>query len=217
MCRSLSEVLHQSTPVRFATTAKRQLTNNVEGDNITIQPSALSILRHWPRLCKQIEDEQYDCWMSYYRHTGEHVYGPSPPVFNDPENLVGRRGPHVGFMQSRIKMYKALIQQAERCKLDIRWGQRVVDFYEIDCIRVSVGGVVVENGERMEADVVVAADGIKTKSNKLIRGHDVQPRESGLAVYRTAYSSELALLDPVVRERWNPAGLEHPVWEFWLG
>ncbi len=34
------------------------------GDNLTIQPSALSILRYWPELCKEIEEEQYDCRMA---------------------------------------------------------------------------------------------------------------------------------------------------------
>lgn len=151
--------------------------------------------------------------MSYYRHTGEHIYGPSPPVFNDPENKAGRRGPHVGFMQSRVKMYKALIQQAERCNIGIRWGKRVVDYYETD----SLGGVVLESGERIEADVVIAADGTKTKSNKLVRGEEVGARESGLAVYRTSYPAKHALANPIVRERWNPSRSDHPIWEFWLG
>ncbi|KAF6227262.1 hypothetical protein HO133_008705 [Letharia lupina] len=62
-------------------------------DNLTIQPSAMSIFRHWPELCKEIEEEQYDCWMSDYRHSGQHIYGPKPPSFNDPENTVGRNGP----------------------------------------------------------------------------------------------------------------------------
>ena len=185
------------------------------GDNLTIQPSALSIVRHWPEMCKEIEEEQYDCWMSYFKHTGEHIYGPNPPSFNDPENIIGRKGPHVGFMQGRVKFYKTLMRQVERLGIQTTYNQRVMNYYEIE--DAHVGGVVLENGDRHEADLVIAADGIKTRSNKLISAQDVTPKESGMAIYRSAYPVELALEDPVVRERWPYKTGDRPIWEFWLG
>ena len=115
-----------------------------------------------------------------YKHTGEHIYGPNPPSFNDTENIIGRKGPHVAFMQSRIKFYKPLIRQAQRLGLLIEYHKRVTSYYEDD--ELSIGGVVLESGERREADVVVAADGIKTRSGKLISGEDIQPKESGMAI-----------------------------------
>ena len=187
----------------------------IVGDNLTIQPSALSVFRHWPELCQEIEREQYDCWMAYYKNTGEHIYGPNPPSFNDPENAVGRKGPHVAFMQSRIKFYQSLIRQVERLGLQIEYNKRVVSYYEDD--HASIGGVIIDGGERCEADVVVAADGIKTRSSKLISGEDVQPKESGMAIYRSAYPVEHALSEPLVRDRWKFGKGDRPIWEFWLG
>ena len=175
----------------------------------------MSIFCHWPELCKEIEEEQYDCWMSYYRHSGQHIYGPSPPSFNDPENTVGRKGPHVAFMQSRIKFYKSLICQTERLGLDIEYNRRVVDYYE-DAI-TGIGGVVLESGDKREASVVVAADGIKTHSGKLISGEDLPPKESGMAIYRAAYPVEHIFSEPLVRERWKYKKGDRPIWEFWLG
>ena len=49
----------------------------------------------------------------------------------------------------------------------------------------------------------------------LIHGrHAAPPKSSGMSIYRTAYSKEVAMKDPVVRERW---GNKPPVWEYWLG
>ncbi|KAF4634247.1 hypothetical protein G7Y89_g3863 [Cudoniella acicularis] len=186
------------------------------GDNLTIQPSAFSIFRHWPDFSKDIEAEQYDCWMTYKRHNGTHIYGPSPPMFNDPENISGRKGPYVAFMQSRIKFYRSLIRQVERLGIEIEFGSLVVEYYE-DAER-GVGGVVLEGGEKREADVVVGADGIKALSGKIVEGEGaLPPKESGMAVYRCSYPVEYALADPVVKEQWKFQEGDRPIWEFWLG
>lgn len=175
----------------------------------------MSIFRHWPELCEEIEHEQYDCWMSYYRHSGQHIYGPNPPSFNDPENTIGRKGPHVAFMQSRVKFYKSLVRQVERLGIKVEYNKRVVGYYED--VAVGVGGVVLESGGKGEADVVIAADGIKTCSGKIISGADIQPKESGMAIYRSAYSVENIFSEPLVQERWGHRKGDRPIWEFWLG
>ena len=73
------------------------------------------------------------------------------------------------------------------------------------------------SGERREADVVVAADGIKTRSGKLISGEDVQPKESGMAIYHSAYPIGHAVSGPQVKARWDFKKGNRPIWEFWLG
>ena len=118
-------------------------------------------------------------------------------------------------MQSRIKFYKSLIRQAERLGLLIEYHKRVVSYYEDG--ESGIGGVVLESGERREADVVVAADGIKTSSGRLISGEDIQPKESGMAIYRSAYPIEHALSEPQVKARWHFKSSDRPIWEFWLG
>ena len=150
-----------------------------------------------------------------YKHTGEHIFGPNPPSFNDTENIIGRKGPHVAFMQSRVKFYKSLIRQAQRLGLLIEYHKRVVSYYEGE--ESGTGGVVLESGERREADVVVAADGIKTRSGRLISGDVIQPKESGMAIYRSAYPTEHALSEPQVKARWDFKKGDRPIWEFWLG
>ena len=84
----------------------------------------MSVFRHWPTLRREIEEGQYDAHVSYYRHDGEHIYGPAPPSFNDPENLEGRPV-HTGFMQGRVKFFHQLLRQVERCGITVEWGEHV--------------------------------------------------------------------------------------------
>lgn len=185
------------------------------GDNVQIQPSAILLLRHWPEMGYQIERDQYDVVMSYYKQTGERIYGPAPPMFNDPENIVGRRGfPSVN-AHSRVKLYRAFLEQAERVGLKVEWGKKAVEFWE-DSHR-GLGGVVLENGEIRTGDIVVAADGLRTKSSKIVGGMDKELRTSGKAIYRAGYPIEHALRDPIVQEQWGFKTNEQPIWQFWLG
>ncbi|EWZ43042.1 hypothetical protein FOZG_07789 [Fusarium oxysporum Fo47] len=185
------------------------------GDNVQIQPSAILLLRHWPDMGYEIEENQYDVDMSYYRQTGERIWGPAPPMFNDPENLPSRRGfPSVN-AHSRVKLYRAFLKQAERVGIHVEWGCRVVEYWED--VEGCAGGVVLENGEKRTADIVVAADGLRTKSNTVVPGMPDQLATSGKAIYRAGYPVEHALKDSKVREMWNFKPGDKPIWQFWLG
>lgn len=56
-------------------------------------------------------------------------------------------------MQGRIKFFNMLLRQVERCGIPVHWGQRVKEYYETE----TAGGVVLYNGEKREADIVIAA------------------------------------------------------------
>ncbi|KAL6717308.1 hypothetical protein ACLMJK_005223 [Lecanora helva] len=185
------------------------------GDTINIQASAMSIFRHWPEFARDLEAAQYDCWMTYNKHTGEHIYGPNPPSFNDPENMIGRVGPHVAFMQHRVKLHKLFLAQVEKLGLKVEWNKKVIEYFEDEDIEK--GGIVVEGGQRYYADVVIAADGIKTKSGIIVAGRHTPAFPSGMAIYRCAYPAKQALADPTVRERWERPEGSRPTWDFWLG
>ena len=172
----------------------------------------MSVFRHWPEMSREIEEQQYDAGMSYKKHSGEHIYGPCPPSFNDVENRVGRLGPYVAAAQSRVKFYKMLLRQVAKLGFRIDYGKRVKEFFEAQF--AGKGGVILENGQFLVADIVVAADGLRSRSATLIGGEDLQPKPSGMAIYRTAYPLEYAMKDEVVRKRW---AFSDPMWEFWMG
>lgn len=121
----------------------------------------MSVFRHWPKLHEEIERDQYDTGVTYLQNSGEKIYGPAPPEFNDPEKpsdreaVKSRKGPHVGFMQGRVKFFNMLLRQVERCGIPMHWGNKVSEYYEDEA--AELGGVVLEDGRKWEADIVVAA------------------------------------------------------------
>ncbi|KAK6827176.1 hypothetical protein PG987_010517 [Apiospora arundinis] len=185
------------------------------GDNIQIQPSAVLMWRHWPEMGYEIEANQYDVGMSYYRHSGERIYGPAPPMFNDAEHLAGRRGFSSVNAHARIKLYRAFLRQVARIGLQIEWGAKVAEYWE-DTAQ-GVGGVVLEDGRKRAADIVVAADGVRTKSSTIVSGMPTGLQRSGKALYRAAFPIEHALRDPLVQEMWNFKKDDKPIWQFWIG
>ncbi|KAK5107047.1 hypothetical protein LTR62_001897 [Meristemomyces frigidus] len=88
-------------------------------------------------------------------HDGSNLYGPASCQFNDLERQVGRIGPHVGFMQNRRNFFFMLLRQLDQYKISIIWRKRVSEYYEDE--KRNVGGVLFDNGERTEANVIVAA------------------------------------------------------------
>ncbi|KAH8807233.1 putative monooxygenase [Xylogone sp. PMI_703] len=182
------------------------------GDIIVMQPSAISVIRHWPDMWREMEEEQVNAAVSYEKHSGEHVYGPSVVSFNDPEHVTDRRGPFVAPAQIRRKFFRMLLRQVAKLGIAVSYGKRVRDYFED--VAAGKGGVVLENGEILVADVVVAADGLQSRSDILIAGAHLPPKSSGMSIYRTAFPRELAMKDETVRRRW---GDSPPVWEYWLG
>lgn len=177
-----------------------------------MQPSAVSVMRHWPDMWRDMEEEQVDAAVSYEMHTGKHIYGPSVPSFNDPEYLAGRKGPFVAPAQIRRKFFRMLLRQVAKLGLKVNYGRCVRDYFEDET--AGKGGVIFESGEVHVADIVVAADGLKSRSEILIAGEHTPTKPSGMSIYRTAYPRELAMQDEVVRKRWADSP---SIWEYWLG
>ena len=167
-------------------------------------------------MAKELQEIQYDCGITYIKNTGEHIHGPRPHEFNTPEAIDALDGHFVAFIQSRPKFYKMLYDQTQRVGIPIKFDQKVVSYYEDPVARK--GGIVLENGNKEEADVVVAADGVGSTSWSVVGGKKIKASSSGFAIYRTAYPVELALAEPLIRERWeNRPEKDKPLFEFWIG
>lgn len=187
------------------------------GDIIIIGPSALCTFRHWPDICRELEEDRTDSVMYYRRHNGELVLGPTSLSFNDPEYQAKREGlPHVAPHQIRKKFYRMLLRQVARVGLRVEYGQRVERYFENEA--ASVGGVVTQNGSIHIAHIVVAADASRTRSELLIAGEYMPARSSGMSVYRTSFPTKLAMHDESFRKRFGDAIAEGiPSHEFWMG
>ncbi|KIX09902.1 uncharacterized protein Z518_00983 [Rhinocladiella mackenziei CBS 650.93] len=85
----------------------------------------------------------------------------------------------------RGEIHLIVLKHAKARGIDIRLGQQVTDYFESD----TEAGVVV-NGERMVADCVFAAEGVKSAGRKIVLGFEDRPKPSGYAVYRTWFPSD---------------------------
>ncbi|KAL9111229.1 MAG: hypothetical protein Q9227_004307 [Pyrenula ochraceoflavens] len=183
------------------------------GDLIIIQPSAVGVMRHWPQMARELDEDKVAAPTYYARHNGEKIYGPSEPNYNEPEFLAEREGlPFVGPVQLRKKFYQMQLRQLARIGLKVDYGQCVDRYFEDEA--AGLGGVVVQDGSIRTAHIVVAADAFRSKSELLIAGEHMPTRSSGMSVYRVAYPAELAMKDERVRKRWETGSLSK---EYWLG
>ncbi|GIZ46900.1 hypothetical protein CKM354_001000600 [Cercospora kikuchii] len=182
------------------------------GDIMVVQPSAIEVLRHWPQLVSELKEVEYDVDMHYKKHSGEHIYGPCKPSFNDAGEPERRQGPYTAALQPRIGFFQMLLRQVQRIGVEVEYGARVERYFED--IPAKKGGVIMENGKAVIADVVVAADGQSTASATLVSGSPVKPKPSGMAIYRVAFSKSHAFQNEIVREQWKD---DSSVWQFWLG
>jgi 2-polyprenyl-6-methoxyphenol hydroxylase-like FAD-dependent oxidoreductase len=163
-------------------------------------------------MMQDLHNDQVDAAVSYEKHSGEHIYGPTVPNFNEPEHLAARNNFVVAPAQVRQKFYRMMLRQVAKLGIKIDYGRPVSKYFE-DVV-AHKGGVVLENGEIRVADIVIAADGLKSKSEILIVGDHTPTQSSGMPIYRISYPRELAMKDETVRKRWGhfPA-----IWEYWLG
>lgn len=107
---------------------------------------------------------------------------------------IGKLGEGLGM--SRSEFHSLLHQYALHIGIPIRYGAKAVDYFETE----DEAGVELEDGERISADIAVAADGIGSRSRRLIADTKEQPISSGFALFRSTFPVELALKNPLVAE-----------------
>ncbi|TFK48066.1 monooxygenase [Heliocybe sulcata] len=79
----------------------------------------------------------------------------------------------------RGDLHKMLFEHAQSLGIEIRLGQDVSEYWETE----TEGGVIA-NGERLSADLVVGADGVRSRARKLVLGYEDKPKSSGYAIFR---------------------------------
>ncbi|KAM0413002.1 hypothetical protein ACHAPD_008067 [Fusarium lateritium] len=148
-------------------------------DFIAIQSSALRTPEKWPGFIEGCRQERIPQILDMLTHD---------------DQFVG--GLNFGLSTVRSIFHRCLRQYAEHLGIDIRLGARVVDYFE----DADKGGVVLDTGAKITADLVVAADGIGSRSGVVIKGERDQPTSSGYAMLRATYPTERICQNPLLRE-----------------
>ena len=169
----------------------------VLGDIISFGSNAGRIFRRWfipetdgERISDRLDPlsiKLQNYGFNIHKWTGELVMNQkSPPP--DPEAPV--------FNGHRGEFHSVLFYYAkDDLGIPIRLGCRIEKYFEDK----AEAGVVLESGEKIGADVVIGADGVRSKARELVLGYEDKPKSSGYAVFRAWFTNEEMMKDPETR------------------
>lgn len=148
------------------------------GDIVTFGSNSAKIMRRWPGVAEQLDKASlHTDGITFRTFRGEYLM---KQLWNE-EGSWGET-----FNGSRGEIHEIVFKHAQSLGLDIRLGDRVVDYFESE----TEAGVIIEGGERLTGDVVLAADGVRSPARKIILDYTDHPKDAGYAVLR-------AWLDPI--------------------
>ncbi|KAK4208958.1 hypothetical protein QBC37DRAFT_295551 [Rhypophila decipiens] len=190
---------------------------NTAGDMYFMGLSATRFFKHWPDMAKEFHDiSLHNCWIETFKHDGTPMIEPKKVSDRLRDAGLDPNTPP-GTFQMRPLIYKMYVNQVQKLGVKIQFGKKVVDYYE-DAAR-GKAGCITDQGEKHEADVVIAADGVGSKSQKLVGGQ-VRAMKSGRAMWRAAFPIEHLDKDPKVKEFFRMQKGEtgdEPIVRTWLG
>lgn len=170
-------------------------------------------------MAEENERISYTIWTSWHQINGEKVAGPFPVELNNSDDeettFNGITRPNKVYRHNRLRFHKMMSDQAERIGIFVEYGKRTVEYYEDAAGQKA--GVVLENEERIEADLIIAADGIGSKSSIITMGKEVRARSSGSSIYGGTIPIEVVQADPLMSERFSGVENGIAVVELWQG
>ena len=119
-----------------------------------------------------------------------------------------------GTFQMRPLVYKMFVNHIQKLGVNVEFNSRVLEYTED--AESGKGSVKTEDGRTYTADVVIAADGVGSKSQQIVGGQ-VRARSSGRAMWRAAYPIENLDKDPEVKEFFKLINGNEPCVRTWLG
>jgi 2-polyprenyl-6-methoxyphenol hydroxylase-like FAD-dependent oxidoreductase len=154
------------------------------GDIISFAPNSGRIFQRWPGVDAKLDPIIHKSdGLLYKTYLGEtltkQTWGSEARAYGKAYN--GHRG----------EIHEIVYQYALDVGINIRLGHKVEDYFETD----DEAGVIA-NGERFVGNVVLAADGVRSKGRTVVLGYEDKPKPSGYAIYRTWFDSAALAEDP---------------------
>ncbi|KAG4420800.1 hypothetical protein IFR04_006080 [Cadophora malorum] len=154
------------------------------GDIISFAPNSGRIFQRWPGVDAQLDPiihKSDGLLMKTWR--GDTLL---KQTWSDEQRSYGK-----AYNGHRGEIHEIVYRHALDIGVDIRLGHKVEDYFETD----SEAGVIA-NGEKFVGDVVMAADGVRSKGRTIVLGYEDKPKSSGYAIYRTWFDSAKLAEDP---------------------
>lgn len=150
------------------------------GDIISFAPNSSRIFQRWPGVAEKLDPISLRApGLTIKSFKGDTLYH---QVWTQEEASWGVR-----FDGHRGEFHEIVFRHAvEDCGIEVKLGATVVDYFESD----DAAGVVLESGDKILGDVVLAAEGVRSKGRTTILGYEDAPKASGYAVYRSWFSTK---------------------------
>ncbi|KAJ6188996.1 hypothetical protein N7519_003904 [Penicillium mononematosum] len=158
------------------------------GEIIVISTSALRTPEKWPGFLERARREAIAPTLNVKKYDGTLV---GSFLVGDPNN------PSLAIYRS--KLHKVIYEYVSQLGIPVEYSATASDFFE----EGDHAGVILSDGRRLTADVVVAADGVGTKSWASVVGSKDTPISSGFIMYRVTFPAALALANPVIAKEFE--------------
>jgi 2-polyprenyl-6-methoxyphenol hydroxylase-like FAD-dependent oxidoreductase len=152
------------------------------GDIISFGPNAGRIFYRWGKdgeIAKRLRPLSIDL----------REYGFNIHKYDTGKILLNQRNPPPDpkaplFNGHRGELHEVVFNYAkDELKIPINLGKRISKYWETE----NEAGIELDTGERIAGDVVIGADGVRSKARELVLGYEDKPKSSGYAVWRAWY------------------------------
>jgi 2-polyprenyl-6-methoxyphenol hydroxylase-like FAD-dependent oxidoreductase len=158
------------------------------GDLLLIECNALHTVKKWPGFFERLEAISYKTQRNVKKFDGTWIGG--WPI-GDGENKSAAI--------NRSELHGLLWDYVQGLGINVDFDKAVDEYFESD----THGGVVLQDGQKVTADIVVAADGVGSKSWPLVLGQKDKPISSGFACYRATFPASPALENPIIAKEFE--------------
>ncbi|KAH6715375.1 salicylate hydroxylase [Leptodontidium sp. 2 PMI_412] len=152
------------------------------GDSLGLGENALRLLQRWGLHDRLIEIGNKSEMMQIRRWKDGKILAQQPLM--DMAGYIGHRGDY----------HEEFLRRVGELGIEIRMGCNVVSYDE------NKTSLALSNGEIHKADIIVAADGIKSTARELVLGFEDKPKSSGYACFRAYFKGAYLKDDPLCRE-----------------
>ncbi|KAF2259879.1 FAD/NAD(P)-binding domain-containing protein [Lojkania enalia] len=193
---------------------ERNSTTNTAGDMYFMGLSGTRFLKHWPEVHTEYKRiSLHNAWLETFKHSGEVMI---PPKFVADRLRAQGLDPDTppGEFQMRPLIYKMFLTAVQKLGIPVEYKRKVVEYSEDE--KAGKAYAVTEDGKKYEADVIIAADGVGSKSQKLVGGQ-VRAKSSGRAMWRAAFPVENIQKDPEVADFFKMMPNNEPIVRTFLG
>ncbi|KAH7064443.1 salicylate hydroxylase [Paraphoma chrysanthemicola] len=152
------------------------------GDSLGLGENALRLLHRWGLHDRLIEIGNKSENMQIRRWKDGKILAQQPLM--DMAGYIGHRGDY----------HEEFLKRVTELGIEVRMGCNVVSYDE------NTPSLSLSNGEVHRADIVVAADGIRSSARELVLGFEDKPRSSGYACFRAFFKGAYLKEDPLCRE-----------------